>query len=267
MPSLADIPETSRYLGRLLAAKPALVAEVEAALDQPLTREDLSSWLAAQPAGEADLKAVLRRLKQRAYARIATRDLAGLAPLGEVVECMTLIAELAVTRAVEVIGKGLAERYGTPRDADGRAQELIVIGMGKLGGRELNVSSDIDLIFVYPEDGDTDGARSISNFEYFTRLGRSLINAIADVTEDGQVFRVDMRLRPNGDSGPLVCSFDMLENYFVTQGREWERYAWIKARPLTGGRHEELEAHPDRHPLRCRGSESEPHRHAGENSP
>ena len=242
MPSLADIPETSRYLGRLLAAKPALAAEVEASLDQPLTREDLSAWLAAQPAGEADLKAVLRRLKQRAYARIATRDLAGLAPLGEVVECMTLIAELAVARAVEVIGKGLAERYGTPRGADGRAQELIVIGMGKLGGRELNVSSDIDLIFVYPEDGDTDGARSISNFEYFTRLGRSLINAIADVTEDGQVFRVDMRLRPNGDSGPLVCSFDMLENYFVTQGREWERYAWIKARPLTGGRHEELEA-------------------------
>ena len=242
MPSLADIPETSRYLGRLLAAKPALAAEVEASLDQPLTREDLSSWLAAQPAGEADLKAVLRRLKQRAYARIATRDLAGLAPLGEVVECMTLIAELAVARAVEVIGKGLAERYGTPRGADGRAQELIVIGMGKLGGRELNVSSDIDLIFVYPEDGDTDGTKSISNFEYFTRLGRALINAIADVTEDGQVFRVAMRLRPNGDSGPLVCSFDMLENYFVTQGREWERYAWIKARPLTGRRHEELEA-------------------------
>jgi glutamate-ammonia-ligase adenylyltransferase len=246
MPSLADILETSRYLGRLLAAKPELAAEAEAALDQPLMREDLSAWLAAQPAGEADLKPVLRRLKQRAYARIATRDLAGLAPLGEVVECMTLIAELAVARAVEVIGKGLAERYGTPRGADRKAQELIVIGMGKLGGRELNVSSDIDLIFVYPEDGDTDGAKSISNFEYFTRLGRALINAIADVTEDGQVFRVDMRLRPNGESGPLVCSFDMLENYFVTQGREWERYAWIKARPLTGNsegsRWDELEA-------------------------
>ena len=234
MPSLADILETSRYLSRLLAAKPALAAEAEATLDQPVTREDLATWLAAQPAGEADLKRVLRQLKQRAYARIATRDLAGLATLGEVVECMTLIAELAVTRAVEVIDKGLAERYGSPRAADGRTQELIVIGMGKLGGRELNVSSDIDLIFVYPEDGDTDGAKSISHFEYFTRLGRSLINAIADVTEDGQVFRVDMRLRPNGDSGPLVCSFDMLENYFITQGREWERYAWIKARPLTG---------------------------------
>ncbi len=242
MPSLAEILETSRYLGHLLAARATLAAETEAALDRPLAREDLSAWLAAQPADEADLKSVLRRLKQRAYARIATRDLAGLAPLGEVVECMTLIAELAVDRAVEVIGKGLAERYGTPRGADGRAQELIVLGMGKLGGRELNVSSDIDLIFVYPEDGETDGGKSISNFEYFTRLGRGLINAIADVTADGQVFRVDMRLRPNGDSGPLVCSFDMLENYFVTQGREWERYAWIKARPLSGGRHEELEA-------------------------
>ena len=234
MPFLADIRETSRYLDRLLAAKPALAAETEAALDQAVTRDDLATWLAAQPAGEADLKPVLRQLKQRAYARIATRDLGGLAPLGEVVECMTLIAELAVTRAVDVLGQGLAERYGTPRGADGRAQELIVIGMGKLGGRELNVSSDIDLIFVYPEDGDTDGARSISNFEYFARLGRSLINAIADTTSDGQVFRVDMRLRPDGDSGPLACSFDMLENYFITQGREWERYAWIKARPLTG---------------------------------
>jgi glutamate-ammonia-ligase adenylyltransferase len=242
MPSLPEIAETSRYLARLLAARPALAAEVEASLGQPVTAAELAAWLAAQEVGEANLKPKLRQLKQRAYARISARDLGGLAPLGEVVECMTLIAELAVTKAVEVLGRGLAERYGTPRGADGCAQELIVIGMGKLGGRELNVSSDIDLIFVYPEDGDTDGARPISNFEYFTRLGRGLINVIADVTEDGQVFRVDMRLRPNGDSGPLVCSFDMLENYFVTQGREWERYAWIKARPLSGGRHDELEA-------------------------
>jgi glutamate-ammonia-ligase adenylyltransferase len=241
MPSLPEIAETSRYLARLLAARPALAAEVEASLGQPVTAAELAAWLAAQEVGEANLKPKLRQLKQRAYARISARDLGGLAPLGEVVECMTLIAELAVTKAVEVLGRGLAERYGTPRGADGCAQELIVIGMGKLGGRELNVSSDIDLIFVYPEDGDTDGARPISNFEYFTRLGRGLINVIADVTEDGQVFRVDMRLRPNGDSGPLVCSFDMLENYFVTQGREWERYAWIKARPMTGSRWDELE--------------------------
>ncbi|MBI5108490.1 MAG: bifunctional [glutamate--ammonia ligase]-adenylyl-L-tyrosine phosphorylase/[glutamate--ammonia-ligase] adenylyltransferase [Rhodocyclales bacterium] len=250
MPSVPEIAETSRYLARLLAAKPALAAEIDASVLRPVTADELAAWLDAQEVTEARLKMVLRQLKQRAYARIAARDLGGLAPLDEVVECMTLIAETAVSKAIEVLDKGLVERYGTPRGAGdgavgkavGRAQELIVIGMGKLGGRELNVSSDIDLIFVYPEDGDTDGARSISNFEYFTRLGRGLINAIADITEDGQVFRVDMRLRPNGDSGPLVCSFDMLENYFVTQGREWERYAWIKARPLTGGRHEELEA-------------------------
>jgi glutamate-ammonia-ligase adenylyltransferase len=246
MHSLADITETSRYLGRLLAARPALAAEVEATLAQPVSAAELSTWLAAQPVTEANLKQVLRQLKQRAYARIAARDLAGLAPLCEVVECMTQIAELAVACAVEVLGRGLVDRYGTPRGADGSVQQMIVIGMGKLGGRELNVSSDIDLIFVYPEDGDTDGQRAISNFEYFTRLGRALINAIADATEDGQVFRVDMRLRPNGESGPLVCSFEMLENYFYTQGREWERYAWIKARPLTGNgagsRWEELEA-------------------------
>ncbi len=241
MPSLADIAETSRYLKRLLAANAVLAAEVASRLDQPVTAAELSAWLAAQPVTEDRLKPVLRQLKQRAYARVAARDLAGLAPLSEVTECMTLIAELAVTEAVKVLSQGLAERYGNPRGADGRAQELIVVGMGKLGGRELNVSSDIDLIFVYPEDGETDGAKPVSNFEFFTRLGRGLINAIADVTEDGQVFRVDMRLRPNGDSGPLVCSFDMLENYFITQGREWERYAWIKARPLTGSRHDELE--------------------------
>ena len=245
MPSLADIVETSRYLGRLLAAWPALAAEVEAFLQQPVTAAELVAWLDAQPVTEGNLKQVLRQLKQRAYARIAARDLAGLAPLAEVTECMTLIAELAVRKSVAVLGPALVERYGTPRGADGRVQELIVIGMGKLGGRELNVSSDIDLIFVFPEDGETDaanaGSRPISNFEFFTRLGRSLINAIADVTGDGQVFRVDMRLRPNGDSGPLVCSFEMLENYFITQGREWERYAWIKARPLTGSRHDELE--------------------------
>src|SRR5690606_23081600 len=120
-------------------------------------------------------------------------------------------------------------------------QELLVIGMGKLGGRELNVSSDIDLIFVYPEDGDTGGDKVISNAEFFERLGRRIIKILSEVTEHGQVFRVDMRLRPNGDSGPLACSFDTLENYFITQGREWERYAWIKARALNGERFVELE--------------------------
>ncbi|MDO8348470.1 MAG: bifunctional [glutamate--ammonia ligase]-adenylyl-L-tyrosine phosphorylase/[glutamate--ammonia-ligase] adenylyltransferase [Rugosibacter sp.] len=243
MPLPPDIFETSRYLRRLFAARPELAEEAMARLEQPVRGDELAAWLDAQPVTEDNLKSVLRRIKQRAYARIATRDLTGRAPLAEVVETMTQIAELAVSTAQRVLTAALIARYGTPRGADGRAQELIVIGMGKLGGRELNVSSDIDLIFVYPEEGDTDGIgkRSISNFEFFTRLGRNLINAIAEITEDGQVFRVDMRLRPDGDSGPLACSFDMLENYLISQGREWERYAWIKARPLTGVRWDELE--------------------------
>ena len=237
-----DVFAGSRHARRLCQSRPELTEEITAGAQRPLAPGDLAGWLDSSADNEESLKRELRRFKQRAYARIVARDLAGGAPLAEVTGAMTDIAEQAVAAALRTGMASLGGRYGTPRGADGRAQELIVIGMGKLGGRELNVSSDIDLIFVYPEDGDTDGAKSISNFEFFTRLGRFLINSIADVTEDGQVFRVDMRLRPNGDSGPLVCSFDMLENYFISQGREWERYAWIKARPMTGTRWDELES-------------------------
>jgi len=232
LPHLHWPTEYSRYLARLMQARPELQDELCA--ETPLSAAMLQAWLGAAPLTDDNLKPSLRRLKQRAMARIASRDLAGSADLAEVVESMTLVADAAVVAALEVTEAALVARYGEPRNAQGERQHLIVIGMGKLGGRELNVSSDIDLIFVYPEDGDTDGNRSVSNFEFFTRLGKSLINALADITGDGQVFRVDMRLRPNGDSGPLACSFDMLENYFYTQGREWERYAWIKARPMTG---------------------------------
>ncbi|MDP2792789.1 MAG: bifunctional [glutamate--ammonia ligase]-adenylyl-L-tyrosine phosphorylase/[glutamate--ammonia-ligase] adenylyltransferase [Sulfurisoma sp.] len=245
MPCSADIAACSRYLERLFSARPEIAAEVAARIDAALTAEEMRGWLAAESLTEDSLKPALRRLKQRAHARVAARDLSGRAHLGEVTEAMTRIAEIAVETALAALAEPLAARYGTPRNDKGEEQKLIVLGMGKLGGRELNVSSDIDLIFVYPEDGQTDatrdGAKSISNFEFFTRLGRQLIAAIAEITAEGQVFRVDMRLRPNGDSGPLACSFDMLENYFITQGREWERYAWIKARPLTGDRLDELE--------------------------
>ncbi len=242
MPSPADATHHSRYLRQLYLARPALAEDTESHLGEPLMQDELAVWLAETGLSEETLKQTLRRIKQRAFARICSRDLTGRAPLGEVMETMTLIADTVAITAVGVLQQALAARYGVPRNGSGEAQQLIVVGMGKLGGRELNVSSDIDLIFVYPEDGETDGSRPISNFEFFTRLGRQLIAAIADNTSDGQVFRVDMRLRPNGESGPLVCSFEMLENYFYTQGREWERYAWIKARPLTGDRLDELEA-------------------------
>ncbi len=230
----------SRFLSRLLDARPELRREVADSLDRPFGGEDMAAWIAAQTPDEASLKPVLRRLRARVMAHVASRDLAGLANLAEVTETMTALADVTVAQSLAVLRPPLVARHGEPRDSQGRVQEFIVIGMGKLGGRELNVSSDVDFIFVYPEDGDTDGAASISNFEFFTRLGKKLIDALADHTGDGWVFRVDMRLRPNGDSGPLVCSFDMLENYFISQGREWERYAWIKARPMTGDRHDEL---------------------------
>lgn len=248
--SLTPCRIASRYFDRLLSNKPDLSAKVALLLGTPVTRAELVLWLKAKETqmqlGEGELKVVLREFKIWAYARIASRDLSGLASLAEVTDTMTSIAELVIEKSVSVLTGHLVARYGVPRNDEGLEQALIVIGMGKLGGRELNVSSDIDLIFAYPDDGETDaaspGLRRIANADFFTRLGRSLINAIADVTEHGQVFRVDMRLRPNGDSGPLVCSFGMLENYFFTQGREWERYAWIKARPLTGNRFAELEA-------------------------
>src|SRR5574340_102974 len=239
--SLDDILPLSRYLQRLVSGWPDLGDDLRHARHQPYSEAAMGDWLAAQARDEDSLKAALRRLRARVFARVAARDLAGLAPLGEVTATMSALADAAIRSALPLLSSALQARFGEPRNAAGEPQELVVVGMGKLGGRELNVSSDIDLIFVYPEDGETSGPTSISNFDFFTRLGRALIAALAEMTADGYVFRVDMRLRPNGDSGALVCSFDALENYFITQGREWERYAWIKARAITG-RGDELAA-------------------------
>jgi glutamate-ammonia-ligase adenylyltransferase len=232
----------SRYLARLLGARPLLRAEIAANVGTPLSRADMQRLLHAEALDEHALKPALRRLRARVFAQVAVRDLCGLADLAEVTGCMSDLADLCVASALEVLQAPLAERFGAPLDRHGKPQQLMVIGMGKLGGRELNVSSDVDLIFVYAEDGETAGPHPISHFEFFTRLGRRLVEVLNDITGEGQVFRVDLRLRPNGDSGPLAVSLDMLENYFVTQGREWERYAWIKARALCGGQDAALAA-------------------------
>jgi glutamate-ammonia-ligase adenylyltransferase len=233
--------DLSRFLRQLLTARPALIAALESTWEQPLDRAAMLAFLtnalhaeaadAVASGNEETLKTVLRRLRQFVMAHTIVRDLTNRAPLAEVVETMTTLAELCTGFAHDFLHARLAAQYGQPLDAGGRPQRLLVIGMGKLGGRELNVSSDIDLIFVYPEEGKTEGGR-LDAYEFFVRLGKKLIAAIGELTGDGQVFRVDMRLRPNGDSGPLVISLDALENYFITQGREWERYAWIKARLL-----------------------------------
>ncbi len=182
---------------------------------------------------EVLLKKALRQLRQRVILRIMYRDLNGLADLNEVVTTITNLAEIVLNIATNYHQIWLESKYGRPT-ANNHAQAFIVIGMGKLGGAELNVSSDIDLIFAYEDDGETDGAESISNQDFFTKLAKKLITALDDVTEDGFVFRVDMRLRPFGSEGVLVSSFDALEDYYQNNGREWERYAWIKGRVVVG---------------------------------
>jgi glutamate-ammonia-ligase adenylyltransferase len=192
---------------------------------------------------EGSLGARLRRLRTRVFVHTMLRDLIGQAPLTEVCEAMTRLADLALRETLRVHAAALDAVHGAPIGVgSGAPQELIVIGMGKLGGRELNVSSDIDLVFVYPEEGETAGPRVIANREYFDKLGRRIVTALNDVTSDGYVFRVDMRLRPYSESRALTTSFAGLEHYLVTQGRVWERYAWLKARAITGTRHDELMA-------------------------
>lgn len=223
----------SRFAQRLLAARPRLEDELEAARASGWTARDMRAFLAGRDLAEPEaLAAALRELRARVMLRVAGRDLAGLAPLAEVVGTMSDLAEVALEAALGLHRRRMEAEHGTPSGASG-PQDLLVVGMGKLGGRELNVSSDIDLVFTYPDEGET--TRGLSNHEFFVKLGQRVIRALADVTADGQVFRVDMRLRPWGDAGPLAGSFEALEQYFVAQGREWERYAWIKARVVAGG--------------------------------
>jgi len=225
----------SHYLSRLLDAEPDWLGVLRAQHRLPADALLIARWLKELPASdEAGLARALRLLRKRVMLHLILRDLGGLCDLNEVMQAMTALAEISAQRAQQCCMDSLTAQFGQPLGADSKTpQQMLVIGMGKLGGGELNVSSDIDLIFVYPEEGETDGARSLSNHEFFSRLGRRIIALINDLTADGYVFRVDMRLRPYGDSGPLVMSFAALEEYLVAQGREWERYAWIKARVIS----------------------------------
>lgn len=188
---------------------------------------------------QSSLAGALRRVRNLVLCTLIERDLSGQADLNEVVTTMSDFADFAIQTALQSLTDELKLIYGTPiGETSQREQSLIVLGMGKLGGKELNVSSDIDLIYVFPEHGDTvpqdKTQRSLSNQEFFTKLAQKLSKTLSEVTEDGFVFRVDMALRPHGNSGPLVASFNMVEDYLLYQGREWERYAWIKARAITG---------------------------------
>jgi glutamate-ammonia-ligase adenylyltransferase len=184
---------------------------------------------------EETLGRLLRRYRRRELVRIAWRDLSGWADLSETVSDLSAFADACLEHALNILHQWQCRRFGTPTAADGSKQRLVVLGLGKLGACELNFSSDVDLIFGYPKAGDTRGAKeSISTDEFFSRLCRRLIKVIGQPTADGFVFRVDTRLRPFGESGPLAMDFETMEQYYQQQGREWERYALIKARAVAG---------------------------------
>ena len=187
-----------------------------------------------QVADEVTLHKALRLFRRDHMVRIIWRDIAGIAPLSETLEDLSALADACIDQALALLYQWAVEKHGVPQDADGVQQQMLVLGLGKLGARELNLSSDIDLIFAYPRSGEVKGGRYLSNEQFFTRLGQQLIKAIGSQTADGFVFRVDTRLRPFGDSGPLVMSFDAMEEYYFSQAREWERYAMIKARLVAG---------------------------------
>jgi len=176
------------------------------------------------------LAAALRVARAMVLERLAVIDVERNAPLADITATMTALAEVTLDRALVAVRSEVDARHGAPVDAAGQAIDFWVVGMGKLGARELNVSSDIDLVYVYEDEGQTGGPAAISAHEYFAKVARGLYALIGDTTEDGFVFRVDLALRPNGNSGPPVVSLAMLEDYFQSQGREWERFAWLKSR-------------------------------------
>lgn len=188
----------------------------------------------AQCTDREQLMSQLRQFRQREMLRIIWRDFNRLGDMTETTLDVSVLAEVCIDLSLEFLQKQLSSDFGQPL-VDGVEQKMVVIAMGKLGARELNVSSDIDMIFAYPEAGQTEGGRrSISNQEFFIKLAQQLIEAIDKTTAEGFVFRVDMRLRPYGESGALVVNFNAMEEYYQDQGRDWERYALIKARVISG---------------------------------
>ncbi|MEQ8858380.1 MAG: bifunctional [glutamate--ammonia ligase]-adenylyl-L-tyrosine phosphorylase/[glutamate--ammonia-ligase] adenylyltransferase [Pseudomonadales bacterium] len=207
--------------------RPPERADVEAAAGA-----GLAPLLAAEEPAMDALQQVLRHLRNRFQLWIVWRHLALRAPLEETTAALSDLADVLIDRALAVVYGWVCARHGTPLDEHGRPQRLVVLGLGKLGARELNLSSDVDLIFAYPRPGQTE--RGLTAQQFFLRLGQQLIAALDTVTADGFAFRVDMRLRPFGGSGPLAMHFDALEDYYVSHGRDWERYAMIKARACAG---------------------------------
>ncbi|MCH7636114.1 MAG: bifunctional [glutamate--ammonia ligase]-adenylyl-L-tyrosine phosphorylase/[glutamate--ammonia-ligase] adenylyltransferase [Proteobacteria bacterium] len=213
--------EANWFVGQrqLLAERPDVEALAKFALELPTSGQPLDA-----------VKRELRRYRNRYFLHVLWREFAGHAVLKETLRSLSDLADRLLEAAARYAEKEMQDRFGKVRDENGESISIVILGMGKLGGYELNFSSDIDLIFLYPGGADSDGPRSLSAQEYFTRVSRLVVALLEENTADGFVFRVDTRLRPFGDSGPPVISFAALESYLVQHGRGWERYAYVKAR-------------------------------------
>jgi [glutamine synthetase] adenylyltransferase / [glutamine synthetase]-adenylyl-L-tyrosine phosphorylase len=240
--SLARVWNASEFVARSCAREPAILdtlmarGQLEGSLSLAQFAEDLTASSSAST--EPELMEALRRFRRRHMVRIAWRDIAGWADLDETLRDLSNLADASIQFAYRSAYDTLVVRYGVPRgEHSGAPQPMLIFGMGKLGGGELNYSSDIDLVFLYPEEGQTDGARSVDNAEFFLRLGQKITQLLAAPTVEGIVYRVDLRLRPFGDSGRVAVSFGAFENYLQQHGRDWERYAYVKARAITAHEH------------------------------
>ncbi len=223
----ANAAAHSRFVARVRRRWPAWL---DLLADEAPSRASIAALIDALRPQCESLESTLRIARHLVIERLAVLDTEGGAELNVVTHAMTYLAEETLERALAAAQTEVDARHGVPRNEQGERIDFWIVGMGKLGARELNTSSDIDLIYVYEDDGSTDGVKGISAQEYFSLLVRRLQALIGDTTGDGFVFRVDLALRPNGMSGPPVVSLAMLETYFLVQGREWERFAWLKSR-------------------------------------
>jgi [glutamine synthetase] adenylyltransferase / [glutamine synthetase]-adenylyl-L-tyrosine phosphorylase len=233
---LARVVAASEFAGLALIRDPEALAWVAGNLSHELASVANLDYerCAREAAGVSEAQRILREWRRRAMLRIAWRDITAQANVRETLADLSSLADGCIRAAAAASRGHLREIFGLPRNEGGEEVPLVVLAMGKLGGGELNFSSDIDLIMLFEQAGETDGLRKVDNEEYFNRLGREIIRLLDARTEDGFAFRVDMRLRPFGESGPLVVSLAALEDYLQQHGRDWERYAWIKARAVVG---------------------------------
>ena len=225
----------SRYLASLFDAKPELCKTIKKSILSPVHTDDILKYAKDFSLSDTNsLNTNLRLMRHHFFALSLIRDLNGLSEITETFNTHTILAETALREAEKFHWEALTKHHGLPVNSNGDIQKLIIVAMGKMGGYELNPSSEIDLVFFYEEDGATTGKSSISNQDFFTKLGKLIISSLNDYTDEGIVFRVDMRLRPFGSQGLLVSPLESFENYLITHGLDWERYAWLKSRVVLG---------------------------------